>query len=364
MKKYEPDFKQLDKLTKEGFIRKVISPCGRLFLYNYTDKCTYEKKWNKHTLNARGTVYEVETGNVVAMAFPKFFNFGELSVSQQRNLLKQTDFQSFEKFDGSFGLVFNYKGEWMCTTRGSFTSDQALKAAQMLKEKYNGLKQVPEWLNLRVEIIYPENRIIVDYGDREALVLLSVYDLGTNSEISLGNSYLFSNMENCRKHVFGTIDQLIEAQSKLGKMEEGFVVRFANGFRCKFKSAAYLKIARIISNMTPLAFWKAMTNGKVSPSVLEEIPEEFREASDKIQSGLRLAYFKVSNEIQEDYHYAVESIGGINSIEESRKDLGIFIQLHGKEMKHPGAIFPKLLNKGLEKYIMKEIRPKGNEIVV
>jgi len=37
------DFSEYDKLTEEGFLRKVISPCGDLVLYNYTDKCTYEK---------------------------------------------------------------------------------------------------------------------------------------------------------------------------------------------------------------------------------------------------------------------------------------------------------------------------------
>jgi len=85
---YKPDFKQLDKLTEEGYLRKVISPCGKLCLYNYTDKTTYEKKWNKHTLNARGTVYEIETGKVIARAFPKFFNFEKESGSMIRGAIK------------------------------------------------------------------------------------------------------------------------------------------------------------------------------------------------------------------------------------------------------------------------------------
>ena len=58
----------LQFLTLRRFLRQVISPCGRLILWNYTDLCTYERAWDEVTLNARGTVYEIETGKVIARA--------------------------------------------------------------------------------------------------------------------------------------------------------------------------------------------------------------------------------------------------------------------------------------------------------
>ena len=171
--KYNPDFKMLDQYSSEGFLKKVISPCGNLVLYNYTDKCTYEKKWNKHTLNSRGTVYEISTGNRIACAFPKFFNFGELAVSRQRNLLKQREFTAFEKFDGSCGIIYFYNGKWNVNTRGSFISDQAIKAEEMLGNYY--IESLNKDITYIVEIIYPENRIIVDYKSEEKLVILAAF---------------------------------------------------------------------------------------------------------------------------------------------------------------------------------------------
>lgn len=356
---YEPNFKELDRLTEEGYLRRVFSPCENLFLYNYTDKCTYEKKWNKHTLNARGTVYEVNTGKVIARAFPKFFNFGELAVSKQRNILKQTEFEVYEKMDGSLGIVYFYDGKWRVNTRGSFTSEQALKATEML-DKYN-LDKVGKEVTLLVEIIYPENKIIVNYGNEERLTLLAAINRKTGREYSL-EEFELTKLPRPTQYTFESILEVMVVQSRLGKMEEGFVVRFRNGERVKFKSLEYLKVARILSNMTPLNFWKAMENGIVQQEILEEIPEEFRPEADRIKFNLENIYNVVQAEIENDYQYAIKSIGGLFDLDVDRKKLGLFIKEHGSDLKHPGAMFPMLLGNGLEKYIMKEIRPKGNEI--
>lgn len=370
MKKYKPNFERLDELSDQGYLRKVTSACGKLCLYNYTDQTTYEKKWNEHTLNARGTVYEIATGKMVAKAFPKFFNFGELATSKSRNLLKKTKFEVYEKMDGSLGIIYFYDDEWRVNTRGSFSSDQAIKATQMLKEKYD-MTNVPTDITILAEIIYPENRIIVDYGDEEKLTVIGGYDLehGGMDLMDEENFYTFrmylkdTGLEMApRYHDFKSIDEVIATQAQLGKMEEGFVVRFENGERVKFKSAEYLKVARLLSQLTPLNFWKAMKDGVVQQEIIEEIPEEFRPEVDRIKFGLEATYGVVRAEIEDDYHYAIKSIGGIFDLSEDRKKLGLFIKENGSELKHPTAMFPMLLEGDVDKYIMREIRPKGNEI--
>lgn len=356
---HKPDFEQLDKLSEEGYLRKVISPCENLVLYNYTDKCTYEKKWNKHTLNARGTVYEISSGRIVAQAFPKFFNFSELAVSKQRNIMKQTEFEVYEKMDGSLGVVYYYGGKWRVNTRGSFTSNQAIRATEML-ERYD-LSKVDKFVTLLVEIIYPENRIIVDYGKQEKLVLIGAYDVQDKIDLTDCLECCYSRvtgMSYASKYDLKSIEDVITVQGQLGKMEEGFVVRLKNGERVKFKSAEYLKVARVLSNMTPLNFWKAMKNGIVQQEIIEEIPEEFRPECDRIKKGLEAIYQFTYNEVNRDFHYATRSIGGLFDLEEDRKKLGLFIKEHGSELKHPGAMFPMLLDSGIDKYIMKKIRPK------
>lgn len=359
---YRPDFKILDELSEQGYLRKVISPCGKLMLYNYTDQCTYEKKWNEHTINARGTVYEIVTSKVIAKGFPKFFNFGELDSSKQITLLKETEFEVYEKMDGSLGIVYFYDGKWRVNTRGSFTSDQAIKATEMLYSKYDISKLMEDFTYL-VEIIYPENRIIVDYGDEEMLTLLAGYRMG----IEVPFETMFHTPFNpAKRYLFDSIDHVISKQSQLGKMEEGFVVRFKNGYRCKFKSEEYLKVAKIMSNCTHLEFWKNMSIGKVNNELLKQIPEEFRDISDGICGELERSYVEIKNQIEDDFELCCREIGydyEYDNYEDFRKPMGLFLKQN--KIKHSGAMFPRLLGDFslLEKYIMKTIRPKNNKVV-
>ena len=118
----------LNKYHNEGLLYKQIHPTLPLTIWNYTEEVQYNNKWDEITLSARGLVTD-EFGTIVARPFTKFFNM------EEGKHTPTTDFEVFEKVDGSLGIVFNYKGEWMIATRGSFTSDQAIKGKEML-DKY------------------------------------------------------------------------------------------------------------------------------------------------------------------------------------------------------------------------------------
>ena len=355
--KYKPDFEQLNRLTDKGFLRKVEN--GDLVLYNYTNKCTYDRKWNEHTLNARGTIYNKLTGDIVAYAFPKFFNFGELSVSKQRNILKQKDFSISEKVDGSLGICYFHNNKWNVNTRGSFDSDQAIEATKML-DNYN-FNSIPSYLTILCEIIYPENKIIVDYGSDRKLVLLGAYNILTREEVfgdALRQYTKLSGLEISRQYKFYSIEELIKKQDILTKQEEGFVVRLKDGYRIKFKSKKYLELAKMASNITPLCFWRKMKNGCVDASWLSLIPEEFREAADKIQNELESKYRKIHSEIKKSL-IALEYIYGPN-YDIFKKYIGINQRL----FKYSGGLFLLIDKKydKLDSYILKQFRPKGNEM--
>jgi RNA ligase len=84
----------------------------------------------------RGVITDDLTGKIIIKPFSKFFNYEELRIDDipwetSRCIYIQ------EKMDGSLGILFNYAGEWILSTRGSFTSDQAIKGLEILKSKYN-----------------------------------------------------------------------------------------------------------------------------------------------------------------------------------------------------------------------------------
>lgn len=359
MKKYEPNFKRLDELTTEGYLRKVISPCGRLMLYNYTDKCTYEGKWSKHTLNARGTVYELSTGRVVARAFPKFFNFSELQPIKQKMVLKSQSFETFEKMDGSLGIVYYYDGEWRVNTRGSFKSDQAVKGKQMLDVMLQQGLLVNEDCTFLVEIIYPQNKIIVNYGQEEKLTLLACFSTEDGTELKLNYNFelIFDNAYFTlpEKSDFNSITTLQSHLATLDHTEEGYVVRLEDGSRVKFKSKAYLDVARLKGNMTPLAFWKCMEMGKVKVDFIEQLPEEFREEADKLMKQIEEKYRHLSMQL------SIEFKANFISESTTRKDIGIISKEKGL---NSGAMFAILDGKVdvLDKIVMKNIRPFANQL--
>lgn len=345
-------------LVEKGLLRKAETE--DLVLFNYTDACTYERAWNEYTTIARGLILHKSTGDVIAKPFEKFYNLNEMPETKLENL-PDLPYTVQDKCDGSLGIVFNYKGKWQVATRGSFTSPQAIKANQLLK-RYD-LTTINENDTLLCEIIYPDNKIIVDYGKKEKLVLLAAFNRDTCQEhMNLTTLRLFSDltgMELVKSYNY-SIKEMIALQKTLPKDKEGFVVRYSNGLRIKIKGEEYMKIARILSRLSPLSFWECMENGKVKKEYLEQIPEELRPQFEPIANSLEVNYSKVMGEILMD----LVKLPKVNfSTPEGKKQIGLFVQ-GNNGLKHPPAVFGCLKNnqKMLDKYILKQIRPNGNTV--
>ena len=117
----------LNKYYEEGLVYKQVHPTLPLTIWNYNEKVQYEGKWDEITIQTRGLVTDNE-GNVVARPFKKFFNI------EENKHTPTEEFDVFEKMDGSLGILFNYNGEWVMSTRGSFTSEQSVKGFELLKK--------------------------------------------------------------------------------------------------------------------------------------------------------------------------------------------------------------------------------------
>lgn len=341
-------------------LRRVVSDCGELVLYNYTDSCVFDKNWNEVTRHSRGIIFEKDTGKLVALPFEKFFNLGEMPETRLESLPDEK-YEITEKMDGSLGIIYNYKGKWKVATRGSFSSEQAQKAEEILKG-YT-MSEVPEELTILTEIIYPENKIVANYGDIEMLMILGAYNRDTQEEVDLNGLKLIqrdSGMPLVDRHSY-TIQEMIDLQATLPKDREGFVVRFDSGMRIKLKGAEYSRIHKMISHMSPLSFWDTMEAGKVNVTYLQELPEEYRKDADAIVDSLEKTYGELKAAIELSFSKVMTDIDATNiDKSELRKTLGLHVK-HTK-VEHGGAFWSLLDKKEdtLDKYIMKSIRPRGN----
>ena len=190
--------KKLEKYIEDGYVSKRKHPRLPIYILNYTAKTQFEWNFSEVTLACRGLVVD-EDYEVLARPFSKFFSLEQLEGTDVvASRLKQS-VQVMDKVDGSLGIIFKYNNEIVVSTRGSFESDQAIKATELVDRHYK--KLIKEGFTYLVEIVYPENSIVLSYGTLEDLILLSVIDTITGEvkldeykSISEDRNYLPNNV--------------------------------------------------------------------------------------------------------------------------------------------------------------------------
>ena len=260
----------LHEYKAKGLVKVQRHPRHDLFIWNYTDVVQVKNLWDDVTSRARALVTD-ESGHIIAHSFRKFHNI-------EAGLYTPTPkFTVHEKMDGSLILLFKYKDEWIISSRGSFTSEQARAAQNMLSEKYASATHVlPDTYTYCFEVIYPGNRIVVDYGNRAELVFLAAFRTdGTEAmDPSVTTAIMDVGFGIAREYQctdYKSLKALNTANA------EGFVVRFENGDRIKIKFEDYLRLHRITTNLDTMRVWETFATKKTLEEALtgNKIPDEF-----------------------------------------------------------------------------------------
>ena len=264
------DINILNDYLEKGLVVKNDHPTLPLSIYNYSRTCQYENMWDNITKMCRGLILDRE-GNVVAKAFDKFFNYEELTLGD----IPEETFEVFEKLDGSLGILFWYQGKWILASKGSFVSEQALKGKQILNQQYN-VEVLPKGYTTVVEIIYPENRIVCDYGNDELLVVLSMVSNASGTELDYDSMMSFTEVSGTPViKKYDGIQNYDNLKSMIGNDREGYVVRFKNGFRMKIKGEEYVRLHRILTGFSNVDIWEYLKDGKNIDELLDRVPDEF-----------------------------------------------------------------------------------------
>ena len=378
----------LERYHKDGLLHKQTHPTLDLTIWNYSPKVQYERLWDEITLQCRGLVTNSK-GVIVARPFKKFFNYEEYKPEEIPN----EDYVVYEKMDGSLGILFYYeyelsderryniwfnnnyetgmerffdpnnlpdydnsyyeptpktKGEWIFATRGSFTSEQSIKGKEILDRKhdYSALRKDNTYL---FEIIYPENRIVVDYKGEEKLVVLGVIHTETGNEVP--DSSLFFMQEGGWElvTVYKTWGEGYDIlKEEISKDKEGYVLRFRSGFRMKIKGEEYVRLHRILTNISNRDIWEYLKDNKPLDDLLEKVPDEF---NDWVKS--EVANFKEMYTIT----LTMAELTFIKFIkpEMSRKEAAEIIKTKDKSIQP--ILFKKLDNKDYSDLIWKKLYP-------
>ena len=340
----------LDDYTKRGLLFKQKHPTLPLSIWNYSPEVQYSQKWDDVTLMCRGLVTD-DRGNVVAKPFNKFFN-----IEENRHTPTE-DFEVFEKMDGSLGIVFKYNGEVIYATRGSFTSDQAKWMANYGKE-YNFQDILVEGHTYLFEIIYPENRIVVNYGDQERLVLLGIINTETGEELSY-DDIIMVPWDIVKK--YDGIRDYSELKGKIDNNAEGFVVRFSNGDRMKIKGEEYLRLHKVMTNVSTTGVWELLSNGGDINEFLKDVPDEFYKKVKEYADRLKYGYYQVSEHCGKSHDYFRYGKYGDREVEPTKKEFAQHVLKNG----HPpyrAVMFAMWDGKPYDKLIWNILKPTWKKL--
>lgn len=328
---------------------------GSLRLYCYTRNCQYEKLWDTISEIARGLILDIDKEEIVALALPKFFNYGEMSFE-----IPTESFEVFEKYDGSLGIVYYHDGNWCVATKGSFLSEQALWASNKIRTN------PPEFLipgnTYLFEIIYPENRIVIKY-EEEMLVLLTAFNNASGEEFYpvFSDTSLFKN---CLKHPYQNIEDLLVVSKTLCCSKEGFVVKFKNGYRIKIKGDEYVKIHKLINQITPLGVWRLLIMNQGWNNELDfrkSLPEEILPDYLKIRDILLTECEEIYQQAYRLYATTWKKVAHISDERLRRKTFVESIQ-QSELFKFVILIYSNKPEQGVRAEILRSIKPVGDKL--
>jgi RNA ligase len=336
----------LAKAISDGHVRAQTHPSAPLTIYNYTEHCAFASAWTEVTLTCRGLIVD-DQGRILARPLRKFFNHGQpgAPVVDLREPVSVTD-----KADGSLGIIYASPDGLAVATRGSFASDQALHATSVLRSRYPAWMP-PAGLTVLVEIIYPGNRIVLDYGGMDDLVLLGAVDVAT------GRSFGPEAVPDWPGPVvesfnYATFGAALAAPPRPNR--EGLVIHVrSSDDRLKIKYEEYVTLHRLIYGLSARTIWEALVAGATVEQIAEPLPDEFHGWVNEVSARLHASVSAMQARVRDTF----ESI--VSGLPEgfSRKDFALIAAKHDLR----GYLFAHLDGKDYKDALWQEVKPSADE---
>lgn len=289
---------KLITIREDGFGLRIL---------NYSDAAMYTPgAWdNPAVRQCRGLIVD-DAWRIVARPWAKFFNHGQVEAGTLDML---APVEVTDKMDGSLGIIHrDLGGDLRVATRGSFESDQAIHATNVLNCRQPDLRNV-DLVTPLVEIVYPGNRIVVDYGDTDDLVLLGGVVIATGEYIGPHDTADEIGWEGSRTQVFeyATLADALAAAPRPGM--EGLCVRYLSESRIvKIKQEEYVRLHRIVTGLSERTVWEALCEGKELGDLLGPLPDELHDWTREVWDRIDLAAGSIEARARDAHTLTIEAL--------------------------------------------------------
>jgi len=354
---------EMDDQVAKGMVKVTPHPSGKLFIANYTQMAQFTPElWNHVTDQCRGLIFDLD-GNVVARGFRKFWNHSDLRHPETlpENFPAEPPTIT-RKMDGSLGILYELDGEWAVSTRGSFTSEQAMWASKWLKTNCLGIWPAGMWpsgYTPLAEIVYPENQIVVKYNF-SGLVLLALVNIETGEEAERSMLEHYADINEMR-----VVEQfhrpLAECVDEDDPNEEGYVAAWprpgTTPLRVKIKYATYCTLHKLLTQTNAVTVWEMLRDGLDLTTLTKDVPAEFRGWIDGLEKRF-LGEFKA---IENNALAAMLAYPGEKNITDPADKKAFALYVTGNHKAVAPIMFAMVEGKKYEPIIWKQIRPRSDE---
>jgi RNA ligase len=354
----------LGDMIAQGYVSERYHNDLPLVIFNYTPKTQWEWAWNDVTLKTRGLIVNIDTHEVISRPFEKFFNW-----DQGRFYPPTGPVIRMEKMDGSLGILYHHtiptthgvQTEYGIATRGSFHSEQAEWATNFygMAEASQQMDFVPlHEKTYLFEIIFPGNRIVVDYGEYEGLVLIDVIDDETGkSDLQEFDDCGWPEKVNRVPMASFSETQIVD----IPPGDEGFVYLWPErNVRTKMKAPDYVELHRLISHLSEKSVWEALVSGKTIAQIKEGVPDEFYGFIDETANAIMEKASEIVREAHAAFYEVAEGLPTDESGKVNRKAFAL------KASKHPlkKYLFMVLDSKPVYPVALVESKPVANRSLI
>lgn len=244
----------IQKLNEQFSIMVKLYDEG-LYVLNYDQ--INSPKAHPIVMECRGLIID-HSFNIVSRSLDRFFNLGEQPDTQVH--LDWTKAECGEKVDGSLIKIYNWKGTWYCSTRGTAFAESNCNFGDSFKSLiFKALDCDDEiefqhlcnlWLDSDwtyiLELTCRENRVVKSYDGYTLHYLASRH----NQSGEFGDDYekqaaLMIGAREINTFKFSSVDDCINTAKHLPDLEEGYVVYQDGKPVCKVKSPAYVAVHHI-----------------------------------------------------------------------------------------------------------------------
>lgn len=308
----------------------------------------------------RGLAFDTETGKLVSRPFHKFFNVGEREEMDIASLGFSYPHVVLDKVDGSMVRPVPTKYGIRWATKMGITDTAMLTETWLVgRDNYYQMAEycMQQGLTPIFEYVSPENRIVVDYGRRD-MILLAIRHNQTGDYTSYEGLLKFGEdfdipVVRAYGSVSGDPSAYVSHIKDSSDFDEGIVIRWENGHMAKVKTETYVALHKIKeSGRTERTLVMAILESQiddmlaiVTPEVrksVENYVEGFWRYMDSLGREAMARYLEIRDRFDTKKDFAIWSQDELSPL-----DRGIVFGLWDGKLANGEAVAMQILKTGL-----------------